>query len=153
MSDATDFLRCFGVFLLSLEIPIYSNLHAYLPVLNLDPPIWKAFKDFFSLRITTVPSWHNCVTSPPYRWRSAIAQKSKKDVIFSPLFFTKLQPFRSLNPWVGVILSRTLRFSVSVLSILILSKIRVKSAILYQILPLSLLSSQGIFNFSAVCLT
>lgn len=153
MSDATDFLRCFGIFLLSLEISIYSNLHAYLPVLNLGPPIWKAFKDFFSLRTTTVHSWHNWATSPPYRWSSAIAQKSKKGVIFSPLFFTKLQPFRSLNPWVGVILNRTLQFSVSVLSILILSKICVKSAILYQILPLSLLSSQGIFDISAVCLT
>lgn len=152
MSDATDFLRCFAVFLLGLKIPIYFNLHAYLPVLNLDPSIWKAFKDFFSLRTTTVPSPHTWVTSP-YRWSSAIAQKSKKGVIFSPLFFTKLQPFRSVNPWAAVILSRTFQFSVSVLSILILPKICVKSAILYQILPLSLLSSQGIFDISAVFLT
>lgn len=84
-----------------------------------------------------------------------LATNTQYSAYIPPFLFTTLQPPKPSKPWVGVgvMLSKAFQFSISTLSIFIPSKYCVKSAILYQIMPLSLLRSQGLFDISTCCLT
>lgn len=84
-----------------------------------------------------------------------LAMSKQYSACVPPLLFTTLLLHKPLKPWVGVgvMLSKAFQFSVSTLSIFIPSKCCVKSAVLYQIMPLSLLRSQGLFDVPTHCFT